>query len=726
MVDDLIVKPKLQKRTFLGSPLEQLNELGRSIKNLASLDHYRAIPKFIGDKKEVYKGHMSWPMWAISAMNYFNYSVLGNPFFGLMGVFTNPVVLALKEATGDIHHTLSLKKDDLESLLRITEAHKKLKGRPSFDFQQAFNVFTRNEFDASERKEMEHLLSNNDLYYHYPDKYFSEMRPELAEFKDAEIRALAFKNFLISGSIGNKKNLKIIEQAPKSTGRDLALILARNNPAYLHESTLNFFLSPGLREADKAVYQLAIESGVDYSSHFKSLKRIIEKNDSDLVDSLVKYMARNKKAPGVSNTLDNLSVYYGDYTENPQIKSLTELVLTKGAREILPDTLQSLRYMASTPEGIETAELVNSYGKKKKLQLIRRMTPLIKLYGLESIGIINKAIKQDGEVDILQFFDSMNEHIKNYFQIQQISPSLTKKDISYLLNGYNANRSNPESRQFIGSVLRGDSLWSYRESFSKEVLEELDPKWLSGFKHEVTKKVKLDVKSEEIAYENYAEAIAHLQEDGMDIELRTDYRAHATELLEKITQTNKTLVNDAREHLQRTIRTQKDTQVEVSKITYRTGNLRDFAFIGEYPQQTCLGLGRSNSKYTIGMAKNANILPFIVSAEHEDKEVVLKRGFLRCSEDKLIIDDLYGPQIDFLKEVAKFACSLGREIVIPEAMMTRLTEEDQNYIKKSLKKREISEYFKEPIYSDSARSSNRGNVECKYEAYLGEPCALTA
>jgi len=45
-------KQEIKLRTILGSPLEQLKEAGRSIKNLTSFEHYKAISKFIHARKK--------------------------------------------------------------------------------------------------------------------------------------------------------------------------------------------------------------------------------------------------------------------------------------------------------------------------------------------------------------------------------------------------------------------------------------------------------------------------------------------------------------------------------------------------------------------------------------------------------------------------------------------------------------------------------------------------
>jgi hypothetical protein len=721
-------KYEIKTRTLLGSPLEQLREAGRSIKNLTSLEHYKAIPKFIhAGKKGIGNNLVLNPGWLFDLEILAFYAGTNFSVFGIAPLILNPITYNLIKTAVNVQRTLSLKKENLESLVKISDNLRKQKKPDSSDFGFAFDLFTRNEFNEQERKEIETLYSEEYVWDHYKNNYFKEVREQLAGFKHKEVRELAFAKFLKSGSIYSKEIYNKIDSAEDSTSRELAMIHIGKKSPYSDHGSTDFFLENKFNSEDKEMYELAVDSVDCYASDLKLLKELIARGDEGINDSLKKYFRRNSDSRGNSSIIFFLNTAYNDCTSNPDIRSLTELVLAKGSREFMSDTLFSIKNMSKTEEGRETARVINNYGKKKKIQAMRGLASLMSLYGHDCLEILTNKLKQEKNNDLIEILGDMNRHITDYFQIDGISDSLTKKDISYLIRGYNNTRDVPESKYFIGAVLRGDSLWDYRKSIDDKFSEGINPGWIGGYRREVSKKIKVNVRNSNIAYENYAEAIKHLKEEGMDVELKEDYFEHARILIKEISEKNQALIKDAREHLQIAMKHHRDSEIEAEKIIYRTGNLKDFAFIGEYPQETCLNLSRSNSKYTIGMAKNKNILPFLVSTEYSGHEVILKRGFLRCFEDKLIVDDLYGAPVDFVKEAAMFACTLEKEIVIPTEMMSRLTQEDQKYVQKHLARKEIREFFRDPVYSDSAGyKSTRGNVECKYGVYLGEPCPMAA
>ena len=343
--------------------------------------------------------------------------------------------------------------------------------------------------------------------------------------------------------------------------------------------------------------------------------------------------------------------------------------------------------------------------------------------------IIIKAINSKSFNHFISFTKAEVHHVVNRlsisvssftFNIESIDTTLTKDEIGYLIKGYNKNREDENSYRFVSSVLEGKTLHEYYDEDTNVTSTEISffPVWDNGYFNEIESTIELSIDSKKIAKENYLEAIEHLNDFGLEIEITTNYQKHTEELLDKIEGLEGKLIEDAREHLELLKQIRFGQKIESSSLTYRTGDLKDWAFIGEYPRQTCLSLTRMNSVCTLSMAGQENTIPFIVSTEINEKEVIIKRAILRYNEKYLIIDDIYGEEINFLPEVHKFANELELKLVVPEKMKDSLSKEDQKFLTQNTNKKEkVIEKVNAMIYSDSGRGRKK-NQEFEYEAYV--------
>jgi hypothetical protein len=155
---------------------------------------------------------------------------------------------------------------------------------------------------------------------------------------------------------------------------------------------------------------------------------------------------------------------------------------------------------------------------------------------------------------------------------------------------------------------------------------------------------------------------------------------------------------------------------EDTQFTYFTPTtLKEFAFIGEYPSKTCLGLNRMNSDCLVRMAENPNMIPFVAS-NSEGK--IVKRAFLWDSEDYVMIDDIYGDQnIDIIPQAKIFSETLGKKLVVPNRIFNNYVsslDSDEKEIFSNTTLEEITIDFGELSYSNSVpgRVSGEKTLEC--------------
>jgi hypothetical protein len=258
-----------------------------------------------------------------------------------------------------------------------------------------------------------------------------------------------------------------------------------------------------------------------------------------------------------------------------------------------------------------------------------------------------------------------------------------------IIRGYKKNRTVKNAELLFSKVLAGESLWQYREEignlagFKKNMAAIAEP-WIEGYANSVDAQGTVKLNSEAIAKDNYFEALDHLRSIGIEVDAKEDIFMHAIELINTNSHRQEILALDALEHLHLVRNYQGKKDIEVEQIEYATGGLKEYLFIGYCPTDTCLGLHRINSDCLISMIGQSNTLPFFVYASHNDKKTMLGRSILRIEEDRLVVDDIYGKNLDFIPEVKKFADNLGLKVLIPNRLSYRLTDKDKEFAKSNL------------------------------------------
>jgi hypothetical protein len=398
-----------------------------------------------------------------------------------------------------------------------------------------------------------------------------------------------------------------------------------------------------------------------------------------------------------------------------------EMLLKKGKRSgfAYSTDLLGCIYDGDLMSNSKTLGKINSLGRKKKLRLFDTLS---KFNGIYTTTLISKELTDFLETHEISEFDLFveNQHRKvlNQFGIDKLPDSILTYEFQYLYAGYYKNKDDPNALPLVSSVLQEKSLLEYREMQLGRSLDGI----LAALHKPFLQKKQVDeefvIDSKRIGKENYDEALIILERAGVSEERDGNYMAHATSLVERYKASENEVIQEAVEHLEKVIDSQNRKNIKTNELIYKTGNLKDFAFIGEYPRETCLGFSRMNSKYMMSMATQPTIMPFIVAIENEEgKEILVSRALLRVYEDRLIVDDIYGESVDILDPIAEYASSIGLEIGIPERQYDSLTSSDKQFVKKNFSFATIDEHIEYAIYSDSLGGRIENQTKT-YEAHI--------
>ncbi|MBT4804935.1 hypothetical protein HON71_02070 [Candidatus Woesearchaeota archaeon] len=701
----------IKERKFLKHPKEEFKELGRFTKNIFNKEYYKAIPGYFKTNKPENKlilsttgsaafSCISWGMfWEV---------VLNNSLFGLtyagMGLAALTVPTIFKPNI-DLYRLFSTKKEDLETIVNITK-----NSDETNNLTKIMGLLSYNDFSKIEKKELEDIAKSS----HPTLENYLENIPKLNEIKNKKVRKFAFQDFLVRPHSFEPDQFKIIEKCENEQSQELALLTKNKNP---YGTSFEYFLEKKINPEFIETYKNAIENDWTHSTEFHILEKCLEKFDQEFIE-LTKYAIKRRID---YSAIRKIEYNYEKFTANEKNRKLTKSIMRKSSRNFIDDQITFLKYLVNDENnGQEIINKIANLGRKKIERIIRKTSPLITLYGEGSVEYIKEFLENNEIENLPQLFNSIEDRIKEYFNIESIDTTLTKDEIGYLIKGYNKNREDENSYRFVSSVLEGKTLHEYYDEDTNVTSTEISffPVWDNGYFNEIESTIELSIDSKKIAKENYLEAIEHLNDFGLEIEITTNYQKHTEELLDKIEGLEGKLIEDAREHLELLKQIRFGQKIESSSLTYRTGDLKDWAFIGEYRRQTCLSLTRMNSVCTLSMAGQENTIPFIVSTEINEKEVIIKRAILRYNEKYLIIDDIYGEEINFLPEVHKFANELELKLVVPEKMKDSLSKEDQKFLTQNTNKKEkVIEKVNAMIYSDSGRGRKK-NQEFEYEAYV--------
>ena len=400
---------------------------------------------------------------------------------------------------------------------------------------------------------------------------------------------------------------------------------------------------------------------------------------------------------------------------NDEIKTLskegqkiTDILLKKASKDSLVESLNAIVNLDKTDsEGI--IKKISQLGKKKIIKAFNRLAPLIQLYEHPAQEIEEYLQKQEDFSDTKKFNSFLEEKINAYFGLEKISDDITFAEKTYLLRGYCQNRQEDFSKDFIRAVLAGEDTFDFKGR-NKLLTKTESKEWVKGYYKEKEDSANVQIDFPQMIKDNYEEALDHLKNAGFKFKKQNDMMATASSLIPQLEKsTEDILIKDALEHLKLMLKlTKQNKKIKGSSLIYKTGNLKDMAFIGEKPNQTCLGLGRSNSRYTVGMAHNYHILPFIISANTEFNEVPLERSILRLVGDYILIDDIYGQKLDFVDHVNEFAKQVGKDVIISKKMSEKLTEKDKNLFSKAV---DLKYDIEGPQYSDTFRTISDQTVK---------------
>jgi hypothetical protein len=698
MEPQIEINQPLKKRTFLGQPKEQLKEGKRFVENLVSIDHYKALGQILKTNKSPRPSLVEiTTTFAMCAL------LVQSPIRAVASAVFIPYLMYLGPVLNKSYNIMSSKKEDLETIIDVAQK------RDHEVLNKFITLLNYNDFTDTEKKDFSFIAKNTNLNLKY---YIEKERPKYNTIKNDRLRRIILKQAHWDISDKDLETYHKIESCEKPINKELCIFL-KEKGAY--NSSIMDFLDLDIKKEHEEMYFAMAEEKYTYIGYYKEALQFYKKADSKGRAAFLSCLKRG----ALTQAIYNIAWQYKELNKNADYQELTNLVLSKGEKESISNSLNAIRYLSNHENGGDKiANQINNLGKKRKIKLLKSMGPLISLYGSSAIDILQKYLEKGNDNSIDSLLKDVQKEILNKLGVNEINPKLSPADINYLLAGYCKNKSIDSSEKFFSAVFCGEKLWDFRH----ENNDTINSEWKSGYHNQIVCNLKTKVDKSRIDEQNYTEALEHLNSAGLKIESSIDIQTHAAELILKIKNKTGTLIDDAKGHLEEILKNTRGKEIETSKLIYRTGDLQDFAFIGEYPQNTCLSLTRTNSKYTISMANNSKILPFLVEGITSDSSTVLNRCLLRTNETGIVIDDVYGSKIDMLEEIIIFANKCNSNLIVPTKMLDKFSDKDQKSITDKVKTSLIVETFDKPIYSDTCNNACAGEgIIQKYEAYLIKP-----
>jgi len=407
-----------------------------------------------------------------------------------------------------------------------------------------------------------------------------------------------------------------------------------------------------------------------------------------------------------------------DYTKNKEIskdaKRILDIIFKKAERVSMINSLKTISQLEKLNEK-EVLKQIASLGKKRVHKLLNSVNPLVELYG-DSVGeVLGEYIAQGHDFSsptiVKDFNEFLEAKILSYFDIEKVSKNLNLSEKAYLLRGYNKNKDVDNAKEFTSAVLSGIPTFEFKKR-PENIDEKVSEVWEKGYFAEEEKSISLKLDMSQTTKDNYNEALEHLERAEFKFNLANDMYETASVLIPQLEGEQDPLLQDALEHLKFVTKHKISYEyIEGNSISYKTGDLKDMAFIGVKPQSTCLNLERQNSDCTISMASKYNVLPFLVSVKTNEEEFPSQRALLRLEGDYLIVDDIYrgilSDKLDFIEHVNNFAKSMGKTVAISKRELDKLSDNDQKKFKENT---ELEYHVGELIYSDSLAGRVKDNL----------------
>lgn len=689
----------------------QVGQLYRSVVNIASPRHLRlgakAAWKQTKENAFLYSGTLMWDAQAFAAsINILGWSPHTAPI--ILGLTAAPSIALLAPTAGlgffrgmrasksslDILETLTKRKWKMKDLVSVSDF---LDRHPEKEYASIAKAYAGNEkldgeplnesFGKAFKEEkpkniplLETIIRNENYSYSVASKL-----KDAATLNDLSA-GIAVLHYDSSGGEVSSYDLGILKKAEPFLEKadDFRLSLVKAYAMNCKGSLWNIdtILKADVKEEYKNLYISSLQSANStyYLGSITSLADSLK--DTPLFDYLEKPLSKGIS----SDSLNELRYNKSDILKNPDALKVVKDLLKKSQRRDFSASMYTvMSFINSSPNSLR--ELA-AYGKKKRQSMISKLNPMFKLFRKDAISMIDSYRGAGITIEEILDKDIVKEKIGDYFGAMRFSESLTNNELMNILAGYQHNKDKGEFKPLFGHVIEGKDIWDYRDSIGTlKEMEESNPvlliKWMNGYNNTKSSDGKITIDFASIARENYDEALEHLKAQGFDVEESENIYTHSSELVRKYGNRDEVLVRDAIEHLQLVQSLDGKKEIKADSLVYSTGNIKDFLFIGEKPQQTCLGLTRFNSDCLLSMMGQPNTLPFITFAKYEGTKTPIARSILRIEGKDLIVDDIYGKTCSFIEEVKSFADSLELKLLVPDSMSYRLSDSDQKFVKKN-------------------------------------------